>query len=106
MHLGILAQINAREMEAESAGRATQAAQPTTRQSRRAVRGERTIKNAEVGNEFGSLGVRRRFTYGVAWRLRLPEPARRRGQARIDTGDGETIRFAAALRRPIGLARR
>src|SRR5262249_52153354 len=37
MHLGILAQIDAREMEAESAGRATQAAQPTTRQPRRAV---------------------------------------------------------------------
>jgi hypothetical protein len=40
MHLGILAQINAREMEAESAGGATQAAQPTTRQRRRAVRRE------------------------------------------------------------------
>src|SRR5437879_8311717 len=40
MHLGILAQINAREIEAESVGRATQAAQPTTRQRRRAVRRE------------------------------------------------------------------
>ena len=40
MHLGILAQVNPREMEAESVGRATQAAQPTTRQHRRAVRHE------------------------------------------------------------------
>jgi hypothetical protein len=45
------------------------------------------IKNTEVGNEFGSLGVRRRLTYGVARRLCLPEPPRRRGQARIDTRD-------------------
>src|SRR6516164_47775 len=79
---------------------------PTARQSRRAVRRERTIKNVEVGNEFGSLGVRRRLTYGVARRLRLPEAARRRGQARIDTRDGETIRFVAALRRTIRRARR
>jgi hypothetical protein len=48
VHVGILAQINAREIEAESVGDATQAAQPTTRQHRRAVRDERTIKNAEV----------------------------------------------------------
>jgi hypothetical protein len=37
MHIGILAQIDARKIEAESVGRAAQAAQSTTRQRRRAI---------------------------------------------------------------------
>jgi hypothetical protein len=41
MHPGILAQIDAREMEAESVGRATQTAQPTTRERRRVAMSER-----------------------------------------------------------------
>src|SRR5207302_4021470 len=106
MHLGILPQIDARKMEAKSVGRATQAAQPTPRQRRRAVGCERTIKDAEVGNEFGSLGVRRRLAYGVARRLRLPERPRRRCEARIDTRDSETIRFVAAVWRAIRRALR
>ena len=106
MHRGILPQIDAREMEAESVGCATQAAQPTARERRRAVGRERMIKNAEVGNELGSLGVRRRLTEGVARRLSLLERPRRRREARIDTGDSPTIRLAAALRRAIRRALR
>jgi len=53
VNVGILAQIEAGEMEAEPVDRAAQSAQPPVRQRGRAVVGQRAMQDVEVGDQLG-----------------------------------------------------
>jgi hypothetical protein len=96
MYFGILPQIDAGEMKTERVGCAAKVAQPAAPERRRAVCGERAIKNVEVGDELRSPGIRRRLAYGVAQRLGLLQCPCRRRQPRIDAGDRLAIGLVAA----------
>ena len=102
--LGILPQVDAREVEAEHFDRAPQGAQPPARDQRRAVGEQRTIEHVEIGAQLGGLRVGLRLRHRVARQHDLTESARGRDQPRIDADDGLPIRLGGAARRVVGRA--
>ena len=102
VHLRILPQVDAREVEAEHFHRAPQGAQSPARDQRRAVGEQGTIEHVEIGAQLGGLRVGLRLRHRVARQHDLTQSARGRDQPRIDADDGLPVRLGGAARRVIG----
>ena len=92
-------------MKAETIHRSAKQPQPSARDHTRIVRYQRAVQNIEVGLELGNVRVSGGLADWHATGLYL-QPRSGRGKPRIDTGHGESIRFAASMRRCIGRALR
>ena len=105
MHVGVLAEIDAGEMEAENFDRAPQHAQPSARNHRRAVGNQRAIEDVEIVAQLGGAGIGRGLGDIVARQDVLSEPARGGDQPRIDADDRLPVGLGSPARRIVGIAR-
>ena len=90
-------------MEAEAIHGAAQRPQPPARDHAGIIRNQRTLEHVEIGLEFLHARIGRGLADRPAGGLDL-QPQRGRGQAGIDAGHRQTIRFAAPVRRGVGRA--
>jgi hypothetical protein len=99
MHVGVLAQVDGRQMEAEDLHGAQQAAQAAAGQRGAAVQLERIGQHLEVGAQGVRRGIGRGLADFVARRLEVIEAGRwRPGGRRCRTGRGGRARRRAAAR--------
>ena len=103
VHVGILPQVDRREVEAEYAHGAAQSAQPSLRQVARTICRQRIVNRLEIGAQLGGGGVGGRVADRMPQRLDLIERPGGRRQACIHAGDRPPIRLVLAL---IGAVRR
>ena len=101
MHVGILSQINRREVEAEYVDRPLQRPQAPARQDRRAVALQRPGDRVEIGRQLFDARVSRRVSQRMTQGDDVIEVARRLGEARIHAGDGAPIGLVLPLRRGV-----
>ena len=102
VHVGVLAQVDRRQVEAEDGHGPPQLAQPPAGEQGRAVRLQRVVDRLEVGPELRRARVGRRLGDRVPQRRVLVEGARGGGDSRVDAGEGPSIRLVAAVRAGIG----
>ena len=98
MHVGILPQVEAGQVEAETVRSAAQVAQAATGQNARAVLDQRVVDKVQVGLE----GRRRGIGRDLGGRSAPLQRSRRGAQARGDVGEGEAIRLLPADQAAIG----
>ena len=103
VHGGILPDIEAGEVEAETIHRAAQQPQPPARDHARIVRDQRAIENIEIGLELPDIGVRSGFADRPPGNADI-QLQRGRGEPRVNAGYREAIGLAAAMRRLVGRA--
>jgi hypothetical protein len=101
VHLGILAQIDRRQMEAEDTDRTDQAAQAASGDQLGAVGDQRIDQYLQVGDDFFGSGVGFGDANGVFRRLVLVERAGGRCEARVDAGQRPPVGLVEALRRAV-----
>ena len=104
VHVGILADVELGEMEAEHVDRAPQRAQPAARQARRGCWRQRVVDRVEIGLELVRRLVGRRRSDRRMRRFELVERPRRCGEARIHAGQRAAIGLVLALGGGIGRA--
>jgi len=102
VHVGVLSQVDGREMEAERARRVYERSQTPACDPGAAVGDERRAHDLEVGHEFLHAGVRGRACRRMARGFLLAEPLRSRGQSRVDADEDAAIRLVAATLRAVG----
>ena len=98
MDVGVLAQVERREMEAEDLDGTTEAAQTATRHQCGAVTAQRGVDDAELGGELGTVRIRRRGGDGMTQCLQVVEFSRCRGQPRVDAGNGAPVGLVVTVR--------
>ena len=103
VHVGVLPQVERREMEAEHVDGASKRPQPAVRQNRRTVLPTRIREARRDRQGARRVGVGRRGTDRMAKHFAMSECPSGRGQARVHAGDGAPIRFVLAL---VGAVRR
>ncbi len=102
MHVGILAQVDGRQMETEDLHGAQQAAQAAAGEQGAAVQLERIGQHLEVGAQAVRRGVGLGLADLVAHRLDVVEETGSGRQAGINAGQGTAVRLVRALRRMVG----
>ena len=102
VHGGVLPDVEAGKVKAETIHRPAQQPQPPARDHAGIVRDQRAVENIEIGLEFPDIGVRR-FADRPPGNSDI-ELQRGRGEPRIDAGYRQAIGLAAAMRRLVGRA--
>jgi hypothetical protein len=99
VHVGILAQVEAAEMEAEDRHRATQRREAIVGDERRAVRAQRGVDDGEIGGELVGPVVRRQRRVRGAARHLAREPRCGRGKPRVHAAQRAAVRLVLPERR-------
>src|SRR5262249_52638490 len=105
MHVRILPQVDAGEVEAENADGAAQPFQPPAGKLGGAVDDQRTMERAQIVEKGCRRGIRLRRRRAPL-RLRHAELAHGRGETRIETRDRAAIRLLLTMRGAVGRALR
>ena len=104
VHVGVLAHVERREMEAEGAHGLHERREPSCREDRRAVRRERCADHLEVRQQFADRAVRRECRMRRARGNARRERRRRRRETRVDAGQCLPVGLVLPMR--IGVAGR
>src|SRR5262249_52164608 len=97
-------QVDARQVESEHLDGPAQAAQAAARDQLRSVGAQRARHHVEIATKLGRIRIGLCRPYSGPWQYSLTERMRRLDQARVDAGDGATVRLGGATRRSIGRA--
>jgi hypothetical protein len=104
VHVGVLAQVDGGEVEAEHPDGAPQRAQAPAGERRRAVRHEGAVDHVEVGEERVRRLVGRRLPDRVAGHLAVAEGLGGRGEAGVEARDGAPVGLVLPVRGAVGRA--
>ncbi len=99
VHVGVLAQVECRQVEAEHARGVAQPAQAAARDQRRLVTDQRVVDHVEVAHELFGVAVGVGVTDRLPQRLVLVQRARGDRQAGVDAGQRAAVQLVLAVRR-------